>query len=91
MKDTLSLFSVPAPAPVEAGDTTGADDLDDYDDAAHIADPAPPVPHVIVDIVGDGFEVARMRHDGTTVARVHYTREELAELSILCLQALRDK
>jgi hypothetical protein len=85
---TLSLFNVPAPVPAEAGDATGADDLDDYDDAAHVADPTPPVPHVIVEAAGDSFEVARMRDDGTTVARVTWTRDELTELMGRCRAVL---
>ena len=85
---TLSLFNVPAPAPAAPVDAEGSDDLDDYDDAARVADPTPPAPHVIVEMASGGYCLARMRDDGTTVARVFYTRAELVELMARCRAAL---
>jgi hypothetical protein len=85
---TLSLFNVPPP--VAAPEPTEDVDLDDYDDAqhAHAVDPTLPAPSVLVEAVGDGFEVARMRDDGTTVACVIYTRAELVKLMSRCQAAL---
>lgn len=63
------------------------DSFDDYDEQKthddvpriRLADP----PHevsVIVEAIGDRFEVSRLRNNGTTVACVFYTRKELEEL-----------
>jgi hypothetical protein len=39
------------------------------------------VPRVIVEVIGDGrYEVSRLRDNGTTVACVMWTRDELEEL-----------
>jgi hypothetical protein len=64
------------------------DSFDDYDDQAthedvprlRLADPPREV-SIIVEAVGDGFEVCRLRDNGTTVASVMYTRKELEELA----------
>ncbi len=62
--------------------------FDDYDETKpvdsvpliRLVDPPLPFPRVIVECVGDIFEVSRLRDDGTTVACVMWTREELQEL-----------
>lgn len=62
--------------------------FDDYDDGAvvdsvprlHLVDPPAPSPRVIVEAVGEVFEVSRLRDNGTTVACVMWTRSELEEL-----------
>lgn len=67
----------------------GLDDLDDYDDHTEVegvprlrlADPPREAPTVIVEAVGDSFEVSRLRDNGTTVACVTWTRKELEELA----------
>ena len=64
------------------------DELDDYDDGAviddvprlRLLDPPRDAPTVIVEMVGDMFEVSRLRDNGTTVACVMWTRKELEEL-----------
>lgn len=63
--------------------------FDDYDDSAkhedvlrlHLVDPPAPSPRVIVESVGEVFEVSRLRDGDTTVACVMWTRSELEELS----------
>lgn len=62
--------------------------FDDYDDAASVdgvprlrlVDPPSKMPNVIVEAVGDVFEVSRLRDNGSTVACVMWTRTELEEL-----------
>ena len=58
------------------------EDFDDYDDAPHLhlVDPPPVMPVVIVEAVGENFEVSRLRDNGSTVACVMWTRPELEEL-----------
>lgn len=63
------------------------DDFDDYDDHSgdaprlRLVDPPSPVPRVVVEALDDGrYEVSRLRDNGTTVASVTWTRDELAEL-----------
>ncbi len=61
--------------------------FDDYDDTAvheevprlRLVDPPQEV-RVIVEANRDGFWVSRLRHSGTTVASVQWTRSELEEL-----------
>jgi hypothetical protein len=69
----------------------GAMDLDDYDDERHLhlVDPLPPAPNVIVEAVGGGFEVSRLRDNGSTVACVMWTRTELLELIARAQAALK--
>lgn len=64
------------------GEVESVEPFDDYDDAAHLhlVDPAPPAPTVIVEAVGENFEVSRLRDNGSTVACVMWTRDELLEL-----------
>ena len=70
--------------------------FDDYDDSQHIegvprlhlVDPLPDAPRVIVEAVGDTFEVSRLRDNGTTVACVMWTRSELEELQRRIVAAL---
>jgi hypothetical protein len=77
----------------EAG--TNLDDFDDYDDAAmhddvprlRLVDPPREV-SIIVEAVGEGFEVCRLRDNGTTCAAVMYTRKELEELIARAQSAL---
>ncbi len=66
-------------------------DLDDYDDGPHLhlVDPPPPAPNVIVEAVGEGFEVSRLRDNGTTVACVRWTKPELLELIARAQAALK--
>lgn len=79
----------------------GAADLDlesfdDYDDAASVdgvprlrlVDPPKPAPRVIVEAVGEGFEVSRLRDNGSTVACVSWTKEEIKELAARIRAAL---
>ncbi len=56
--------------------------LDDYDDGPHLhlVDPPRPAPTIIVEAVGENFEVSRLRDNGSTVACVMYTLPELKEL-----------
>ncbi len=68
---------------VEVNTTFDLDELDDYSEDAtrlHLVDPPPPMPSVIVEAVGRGFEVSRLRDNGSTVACVMWTRDELKEL-----------
>jgi hypothetical protein len=69
----------------------GPADLDDYDDERHLhlVDPLPPAPNVIVEAVGGGFEVSRLRDNGSTVACVMWTRTELLELIARAQAALK--
>ncbi len=63
--------------------------FDDYDDTGlidgtprlRLVDPPREAPTVIVEAVGDGFEVSRLRDNGSTVACVMWTRKELEELA----------
>ena len=83
----------------EPAPTTADPDLesfDDYDDAEtidgvprlHLVDPPRDAPTVIVEAVGDVFEVSRLRDNGTTVACVMWTRTELDELQRRIVAAL---
>jgi hypothetical protein len=75
---------------LEAGETEqlDLDSFDDYDDTAivddvpriRLADPPRDAPTVIVESVGDHYEVSRLRDNGSTVACVMWTRTELEEL-----------
>lgn len=70
--------------------------FDDYDDSAkhedvprlRLVDPPAPSPRVIVEAVGEVFEVSRLRDNGTTVACVMWTRSELEELQRRIIAAL---
>ena len=72
----------------EAAADLDLESFDDYDDGAvvdsvprlHLVDPPAPSPRVIVEAVGEVFEVSRLRDGGTTVACVMWTRSELEEL-----------
>jgi hypothetical protein len=67
------------------------DAFDDYDEDAprlRLVDPPRPMPSVIVEAVGDAFEVSRLRDGGTTVACVRWTRKELEELIMRAQSAL---
>lgn len=72
------------------------DELDDYDDDAmhddvpriRLADPPRASPRVIVEMVGESFEVSRLRNSGTTVASVTWTRSEIEELQLRIAAAL---
>jgi hypothetical protein len=82
----------PVPSPPATPPTTPSDvdleSFDDYDDAASVngiprlrlVDPPRDAPTVIVEAVGDKFEVCRLRDNGTTSACVIWTRKELEEL-----------
>ncbi len=88
--------SLPPTAPARSGGIVhppSAADLDlesfdDYDDDAkhedvprlRLVDPPRDAPTVIVESVGEVFEVSRLRDNGTTVACVMWTRKELEEL-----------
>ncbi len=82
---TSTLRSSEPPIEPSAADL---DSFDDYDDLApvdgvprlRLADPPRDAPTVIVETVGDHFEVSRLRDNGTTVACVMWTRSELEEL-----------
>lgn len=75
----------PPPAPfVEVPTSFDLDELDDYSEDAtrlRLVDPPSPMPKVIVEAVGKHFEVSRLRDNGTTVACVSWTREEILELA----------
>ena len=81
-------FAIPDPTPppvpfVEVPTTFDLDELDDYHEDAtrlRLVDPPAPMPTVIVEAVGREFEVSRLRDNGTTVACVMWTRDELKEL-----------
>ena len=45
-----------------------------------MVDPPRESPRVIVECVGESFEVSRLRDNGSTVACVMWTRDELIEL-----------
>jgi hypothetical protein len=70
--------------------------FDDYDELStvdgvprlRLVDPPRDGPSVIVESVGEVFEVSRLRDNGTTVASVMYTRKELIELRDRILAAL---
>ncbi len=102
--ETGSLFMLPlpaaatlpiTPAPLPLGEPAlDLDELDDYDETEHVlrlADPPHPSPSVIVELVGDRFEVSRLRDNGTTVANVNWTRAELKELIMRAESALELK
>ncbi len=86
----FTLGGVKPAAPVDL------DSFDDYDDAAHhedvprlrLLDPPRDAPTVIVEAVGERFEVSRLRNNGTTVASVMWTRSELKELIMRATSAL---
>ena len=84
---------VPPPLVGKAEDPEAVEALDDYDDAPHLhlVDPPRPVPVVIVEAVGENFEVSRLRDNGTTVACVMWTRPELEELQRRIVAALEMK
>ena len=87
---TLDMFSAikvetktgPVTYTTEQVDPAAVEALDDYDDRSHLhlVDPPRPAPTVIVEAVGENFEVSRLRDNGTTVACVMWTRAELEEL-----------
>ncbi len=72
------------------------DSFDDYDDSETIdnvprlrlVDPPKDAPRVIVEVTEYGYEVSRLRHNGTTVACVSWTRSELEELIMRAKSAL---
>ncbi len=88
--DSLQALGPPPIGVVSASGTADLDldSFDDYDDAQHVegvprlrlVDPPKPSPRVIVEAVGEGFEVSRLRDNGSTVACVSWTRSELEEL-----------
>lgn len=85
MRKALNLFDSPPPPPPLAlgeADSGPVHDLDDYDDGPHLhlVDPPRPAPTIIVESVGENFEVSRLRDNGSTVACVMWTRAELEEL-----------
>lgn len=55
------------------------EELDHYEDPAAIPDPDHKVV-VLVECVGEGYEVSRLRDNGSTSACVSWTRAELVEL-----------
>jgi hypothetical protein len=69
-------------------DLVDVEAFDDYDESIEIdgaprlrlVDPPREAPTVIVEAVGNHFEVSRLRERGTTVATVTWTRKELEEL-----------
>lgn len=71
----------------DLGPVEDPESFDDYDDSENIGnvprlrlvDPDRKV-GVLVEALASGFWVSRLRNDGTTVASVHWTREELSEL-----------
>lgn len=86
------------PADLDRGEKVNLDDFDDYDDDVHegevprlrLVDPPRPMPRVVVELIGaDRFEVSRLRDNGTTVASVMWTRDELAELITRAASALK--
>ena len=97
MKKQEDLFSLPPPPPpavaLGEADLAPVHDLDDYDDGAHLhlVDPPRPAPTVIVEAVGENFEVSRLRDNGSTVACVIWTRPELEELQRRIVAALEMK
>ncbi len=71
----VPLVEVPSPVDLET--------FDDYPEDAtrlHLVDPPAPMPRVIVEAVGKVFHVSRLRDNGSTVATVVWSREELQEL-----------
>lgn len=76
--------AMPPPVPlVEVEVAYDLDELDDYHEDAtrlRLVDPPAPMPRVIVEAVGKCFEVSRLRDNGTTVACVIWSRDELSEL-----------
>lgn len=86
---------VPAESSGTYPEATNLESFDDYDDQAayedgpriRLVDPPREVA-IIVEAVGDSFEVCRLRDNGTTVASVMYTRKELIELQSRIAAAL---
>jgi hypothetical protein len=86
----------PTPSTSLAAADLDLESFDDYDDAAHVdgvprlhlVDPPRDAPSVIVEAVGDVYEVSRLRNNGTTVACVMWTRKELEELQHRIVAAL---
>ncbi len=64
--------------------------FDDYDDATRLRllDPPREVPTVIVEAVGEMYEVSRLRDNGTSSCCVMYSRKELEELKLRIEAAL---
>lgn len=74
-----------SPVELDRADAALLESFDDYDDAPpamlRLVDPPRPSPRVVVEAIDvDRFEVSRLRDNGTTVASVMWTRDELAEL-----------
>lgn len=76
----------PTPSPVPFVEVSVPVDLESFDDYTEdatrlrLVDPSAPMPRVIVEAVGKSFHVSRLRDNGTTVATVVWSREELQEL-----------
>lgn len=76
----------PTPSPVPLPEVPTKVDLETFDDypedatRLRLVDPPAPMPRVIVEAVGKKFHVSRLRDNGTTVATVVWTRDELEEL-----------
>ncbi len=72
------------------------DSFDDYDDyetiddvpRLRLVDPPKDAPRVIVEATEYGYQVSRLRDNGTTVACVSWTRSELQELIMRAKSAL---
>ncbi len=86
----------PEPKPFNESADLDLDSFDDYDDSEtvdnvarlRLADPPKAAPRVIVEATEYGYEVSRLRHNGTTVACVSWTRSELEELIMRATSAL---
>ncbi len=92
---SASVATVPAQVTADLGQYFNVEDLDDYDDAAFVEDvprlrllDPPREVSVIVEAVGESFEVSRLREGGTTVATVTWTRKEIEELAMRIRAAL---
>jgi hypothetical protein len=84
---TPAVASSGSPADLGQAAKVDVEDFDDYDDHSgdtprlRLVDPPASCPRVIVEVIGEGrYEVSRLRDNGTTVASVTWTREELEEL-----------
>jgi hypothetical protein len=68
---------------------TVATDLHEFDDYIYDDNPDPALPVLVfIEACRGGYWISRLRDDGTSVASVHWTRNELMELRCRLDEAL---